>query len=53
METDPAFGGFRFKIWCCIANFHKFSSADVLRLRLSQVLREKSILALGMVTIPS
>jgi hypothetical protein len=22
METDPAFGGFRLKIWCCVANFH-------------------------------
>jgi hypothetical protein len=24
METDPAFGGFRRKIWCYIANFHTF-----------------------------
>src|SRR6266508_1923200 len=24
VETDPAFGGFCLKIWCCIANFHTF-----------------------------
>jgi hypothetical protein len=46
METYLALGCFRLKVRCCIANFHTFSSTVVLRLRLSQVPKQKSILTL-------
>src|SRR6266542_5639511 len=43
MEADSAFGGFCFKIRCCIANFHLLSSGVVLRKSFSQVPKKKSI----------